>query len=355
MKSGQELINRASMSILQVLSGLEHREKSTKENIAKTQIQTCTTVLVHSNEYANWIFNSTHPTQGRRFMKAKDLLDQLMENVDSQLVIYEPRFATKVELARVHSSDYIDDVLNKHLTGQWSGPRPDLSALATLFAGGTLVALDSLLTGKAKTAIHFPGAKHHAQYDYSSGFCVFADFALAADIATKDFQRKVAILDFDAHHGDGTENLTADNPNVLTFSIHEKGIFPGTGNTSIPEKYVFNYPLGDNAGEGEAEKGDEALLRGVKQFCHLAEDFNADLLFIAAGADGHSEDPLSSLQFTIAGYQAAGKYLREKFPDTPILIGGAGGYLPDTRTPEVWSVFSREILQSNHSQKEQLL
>jgi acetoin utilization deacetylase AcuC-like enzyme len=173
-------------------------------------------------------------------MKAKELLEQYMENTASSILLSEPRSATRTELSRIHSSDYIDDVLDKHVTGQWSGARPDLSELAALFAGGTLVALDSLLAGKAKTAIHFPGAKHHAQYDYSSGFCVFADFALAADIATKDFSRKVAILDFDAHHGDGTENLTAENPNVLTFSIHEKGIFPGTGNTSSPDNCVYN-------------------------------------------------------------------------------------------------------------------
>ena len=258
----------------------------------------------------------------------------------------EPRLATKAELSRVHSPQYIDEVLENHLTGQWAAARQDLSQLAALFAGGTLVALDSLLTGKAKTAIHFPGAKHHAQYDYSSGFCVFADFAIAADVATKDFSKRVAILDFDAHHGDGTENLTGDNPDVLSFSIHEKGIFPGTGNSSFPEKFVYNFPLGDEDGEGDIGKGDETVLKGVAEFCRLADEFNVDLIFIAAGADGHAEDPLSSLQFTIAGYIAVAKYLRRQFPNTPILIGGAGGYLPDTRTPEVWSIFAHTLATS---------
>jgi acetoin utilization protein AcuC len=270
-----------------------------------------------------------------------------MADINTPLTIVEPRLATRAELSRVHSSEYIDEVLENHVTGQWAGARPDLSELAALFAGGTLVALDSLLAGKAKTAIHFPGAKHHAQYDYSSGFCVFADFALAADIATKDFSKKVAILDFDAHHGDGTENLTAENPNVLTYSIHEKGIFPGTGNSSIPEKFVYNYPLGDEGDEGDIEKGDEALLNGVAEFGRLADEFNADLIFVAAGADGHSEDPLSSLQFTISGYEAVAKYLRKQFPNAPILVGGAGGYLPDSRTPEVWAQFAGLLTPSS--------
>ena len=97
-----------------------------------------------------------------------------------------------------------------------------------------MVALESLLNNEADLAIHLPGAKHHAQYDHSSGFCVFNDFAIAADIATKDHGLKVAIIDIDAHHGDGVENLTRENPSVLTFSIHESGIFPGTGNSDEP-------------------------------------------------------------------------------------------------------------------------
>ena len=296
------------------------------------------TYLIHSNQYANWVFDPTHPTQGRRFINAKNFLAEQMAGTNSQLVIVEPRSATRAELNRVHSSEYIDEVLESHTTGQWTGVRPDLSVLAALFAGGTLVALDALLTGKAKTAIHFPGAKHHAQYDYSSGFCIFADFALAADIATKDFSKKVAILDFDAHHGDGTENLTANNVNVMSFSIHEKGVFPGTGLRDEPENYIYNAPLDSSTG-----KGDGALLTAVERFIGLSRDFGADLLFIAAGADGHAEDPLSSLQFSLDGCREVASRIRCAFPEVPILVGGAGGYLPDSRTPEVWSGFAHQI------------
>ena len=272
-------------------------------------------------------------------MNAKKLLTDSLSVKNIELNIVEPRLATQDELLRVHSSRYISEVLNDHKSGQWAGERPDLSNLAALFAGGTLVALDALLTGETNTAIHFPGAKHHAQYDYSSGFCVFADFALAAEIATKDHGKKVAILDIDAHHGDGTENLTAENPNVLTFSIHEKGIFPGTGNESEPSKLVYNYPLGSKDTAQNRNKDDQALIDGVTEFCRLADQFQPDLLFIACGADGHAEDPLSSLMFTLEGYSDAAKLIRSIFPLLPILVGGAGGYLPDSRTPEVWANF----------------
>jgi acetoin utilization protein AcuC len=293
--------------------------------------------LVHADEYKNWIFDATHPTQGRRFNNARDLFITSAKKERIDVVEVLPRKATEAQLLRVHTPAYIDAVLNQHLSTEWDGERPDLASLASLFVGGTLTALDALLTGKTQLAINFPGAKHHAQSDHSSGFCVFADFALAADIATKNYGKKVAILDIDAHHGDGTENLTADNLNVLTFSIHQEGIFPGTGNKSYPEKNVYNYPLGSDYPDGNTNKDDRALMSGVEKFCDLAKEFSPDLLFIACGADGHKEDPLTSLEYSVDGYIAVVKRLKERFPDLPVLLGGAGGYLPDTRTPEIWA------------------
>ena len=318
-----------------------------EEDTAKTQYPAITTVLVHSDQYANWIFDPTHPTQGRRFIKARNQFVELMKHDAALFTEVEPRLATRAELERVHAPSYTDEVLNNHLSGQWLGKRADLAILASTFVGGTLVALDALLNKKALTAIHFPGSKHHAQYDYSSGFCIFNDFAIAADIATKDYGLRVAILDIDAHHGDGVENLTADNPMVLTYSIHEKGIFPGTGNESDPDRNIYNYPLVPKDARADSPgKGNEALEEGVTHFIHLLDAFKADLIFITCGADGHKEDPLSSLEYSVEGYAAIAKLLRRHYPDVPMLLGGAGGYLPDTRTPEVWSKFSKEITGS---------
>ena len=314
--------------------------KLNKENTAKTSY------LIHSDQYANWVFDPTHPTQGRRFINAQHQFLELMTNSHQEVVQIQPRIATTAELARVHSPEYLKEVLVEHCSAQWRGPSPDLSELVALFAGGTLTALELLLRGITNTSIHFPGAKHHAQYDHSSGFCIFADFALAADIATKEHGKKVAILDIDAHHGDGTENLTADNPQVLTYSIHEKGIFPGTGNEDQADKNVYNYPLGSYESERKLGKGDSALHDGVREFLHHLEDFSPDLIFIACGADGHKEDPLSSLEYSVDGYAKVAKMLRSSYPNLPMLMGGAGGYLPDTRTPEVWASFAQLISQT---------
>jgi acetoin utilization protein AcuC len=291
--------------------------------------------LIHSDEYKNWIFDPSHPTQGRRFNNARDLFITSAKKEGIGVVEILPRLATEAELLRVHTPAYIDEVVNQYISTEWDGQRADLANLAFLFVGGTLTALDALLTNKTKLAIHFPGAKHHAQSDHSSGFCIFNDFAIAADIASKDHGKNIIIIDIDAHHGDGVENLTADNPKVLTFSVHQGGIFPGTGNESESGRF-YNIPL-------ESGAGDKQLLDAIEEFISVIGardriwDWQPDLLFVTCGADGHSEDPLTSLEYSVDGYIAVAKRLKERFPDLPILLGGAGGYLPDTRTPEIWS------------------
>jgi len=288
--------------------------------------------IVHTPDYANWFFSDDHPTQGRRFVNG-------FKAIATDHRILEPRLATAAELSRVHSEGYINRVTREYLSSEWRGPREDLARFATLFAGGTLVALDALLDGSADLAIHLPGAKHHGQYDHSSGFCVFNDFALAADIATKDHGLRVAIIDIDAHHGDGVENLTRENPDVLTFSIHEQGIFPGTGLKNEIEKNVYNFPLT----AATTGLGDSALLTGINTFIPIAQAFDPDLLFVTSGADGLANDPLTHLQYTVDGYRAAARLLAQSFPLTLKLMGGAGGYLPDDGTPAVWAAVAGEL------------
>ena len=297
--------------------------------------------LVTSPQYSNWVFDPNHPTQGRRFINARNLLMEIVSERGGIVEELEPRPASVGELERIHSPEYVEKVLKHHLSGEWSGPREDLSHLAALFAGGTLEALQVLLDGKSKLAVHFAGAKHHAQFDRSSGFCVFNDFALAAEIATKDHGLNVLVLDIDAHHGDGVEFLLGENHKAVTHSIHQRGIFPGTGDESERGNF-YNFPL--NAGAT-----DKQLLTSVDSFIEIVGareriwDWTPDLLFIACGADGHEEDPLTGLEYSVEGYVEVARKLRSRFPDLPILLGGAGGYLPDTRTPEIWASFVFEL------------
>jgi acetoin utilization protein AcuC len=136
-------------------------------------------------------------------------------------------------------------------------------------------------------------------------------------------------LDIDAHHGDGTEALLAENPQVLTFSVHDSSIFPGTGFHDDPGNHVFNRPLAPRSGDHE-------LLDAVADFITTADSFAPDMLLMAMGADGLDGDPLSTLQYSFEGLAEAVRTVRQHFPDTPLLLGGAGGYRPDDATPQAW-------------------
>ena len=300
--------------------------------------------LVHSDEYVGWVFDQHHPTQGRRFTNAAKRLRELAPQSGVELVEIESDFFPSFDqLTTVHTLEHIERTLLDGQSGEWAGTRRDLGKLALRMAGGTILAADALLQGRAHTAVHFAGAKHHAMADRSSGFCVFNDFALAARYVfaskreiysplTKSMRRvrRIAIFDMDAHHGDGTEKLLQDSMRVFTMSVHDSSIFPGTGNYDEPDFHVFNRPLPAGAGDRELDSA-------VSDFALFAERFMPDMIFVAMGADGHETDPLSSLNYTIEGMTQAVRDIRRAFPEVPILLGGAGGYQPDDVTPEVWA------------------
>lgn len=301
-------------------------------------------VLVHSPAYAQWVFSDNHPTQGRRFTLAREEL--LARAPEAGVHVFEldsDHFPSMDELRYAHSQQYVEQVLLDGCSGEWDGVRRDLATLALRMAGGTMVAAEALLSGHAHTAVHFAGAKHHAQWERSSGFCVFNDLVITARhilngdrtvfspiLGRRVPVRRIAILDIDAHHGDGTEALLRDDRRVFTFSVHDRSIFPGTGHHDNEALHVFNRPL-------DAGSGDEALESAIEDFVLFAERFSPDLIFIAMGADGHAEDPLSTLQYSEEGMERAVRLVRRGFRETPILLGGAGGYRPDDITPRVWT------------------
>jgi acetoin utilization protein AcuC len=290
-------------------------------------------ILVHSDAYAGWVFSDSHPTQGRRFDNARERLLELAASNDIKtLEIESDYFPERALLERVHSSGYVSSVLEGGECGEWSGERHDLGNIAHRMVGGTILAADALIKGKTRTAVHFPGAKHHAQRDHSSGFCVFADLAITAKYLLDGVSgvRRISIIDIDAHHGDGTEALLRDDPRVQTMSVHDRTIFPGTGHADDADREVFNEALPYGSGNSQ-------LTAAVARFIGEVQRFAPDLLMLALGADGHDTDPLSTLTYSIDGMVDTVRKIREAFPELPILIGGAGGYQPDNVTPEVWA------------------
>jgi acetoin utilization protein AcuC len=204
---------------------------------------------------------------------------------------------------------------------------------------------EKILSGEAQVAFNPQGAKHHAQYDHSSGFCVFNDMALVAKLFMAA-GLKPMYIDWDAHHGDGVENILRAYPNLVTASIHQGGIFPGTGLTSEPENGAYNIPLSN--GDGDIE-----FLDAMQDIELLADEIQPDVILLATGADAHHSDPLSGLNFDYPGYRAAAKIVGEianKHAKGRVLIGGAGGYQPLTHTPQVWAQVVAQVYSTVNSE-----
>lgn len=249
------------------------------------------------------------------------------------------RNADKRRLKEIHDPKYVDAMFD----GTYSAhPGEQGSLVAPMMFAGTRALVQAMENAGMPSEVFFnpQGAKHHAAYSHSSGFCAFNDMAWAAKHFT-DQGLKVAYLDWDAHHGDGVEDLTRKNKNVMTVSIHQGGIFPGTGLHSKPHAGVWNFPL-------EAGDGDWELTDAVDQALVLIEDFEPDVLLMAIGADGHESDPLANLKFTVEGFgqvaEMVGEYVREA--GIPVLVGGAGGYQPFSYVPLIWA----EVIMSLNAQ-----
>lgn len=305
-----------------------------------------TITIGYSPFYLKWTGSHASP---QRAAIALAHLQARADDEQFELSVIQPSSAKfnldqdRKRLKEIHDPSYIDSLY----AGTYPGHPGEQGFVAALMFAGTRCLVQKIdasaeETGRMTPGVYFnpQGAKHHAAYAHSSGFCAINDMAWAAHHFT-DKGLRVAYLDWDAHHGDGVEDLTRDNKNVLTASIHQWGIFPMTGRRSRPSKNVFNYPL--SRGDGDAE-----LVESVEDALELIADFEPDVLLMAIGADGHESDPLAGLNFTVNGFTEAasmvGKFLAER--QIPVLIGGAGGYQPFTYVPLVWA----EVVATIHEE-----
>ena len=287
--------------------------------------------VAYDDIYLDWQLGSgdgSHPTNPIRAKLALEFL----ENFDPVVITPSASEFDRDLLSHVHSGEYISKVLDIGHSGEWYPDQPHLGAVALEMAAGTIRLYEKILSGEAQVAFNPQGAKHHAQYDHSSGFCVFNDMALVAKLFMAA-GLKPMYIDWDAHHGDGVENLLLAYPDIVTASIHQGGIFPGTGLASKPENGAYNFPL--SGGDDDTE-----FLDAMQEIELLADEVKPDVILLATGADAHHSDPLSSLNFDYPGYRAAAQIIgniANKHAKGRVLIGGAGGYQPLTHTPQVWA------------------
>lgn len=200
---------------------------------------------------------------------------------------------------------------------------------ALLAAGGVIACTHAVINGDAGNAfalVRPPG--HHAEPDRAMGFCIFNNIAIAAREALEHGMERVMVIDYDAHHGNGTQAACMDNERFGFISTHQWGIYPGTGwINDAPDAMgrLVNVPL-------HARAGDETYARVADEiFKPVVEKFRPQMLFISAGFDAHWNDPITSLGLSTQGYYNISKKLidiAEEYCNNRIVFVLEGGYDP---------------------------
>jgi acetoin utilization deacetylase AcuC-like enzyme len=269
--------------------------------------------LVYSDEYLKHD-TGNHPESSKRLEAILSLLEE--KNVLKYLTFINPRKADLREIEYIHSPSYFQEVrkICQEGGGFLDSDTPVSSEsfeVALLAAGGVFSAIDRVVDGldSAFCLIRPPG--HHALREKGMGFCVFNNVALGAKYGKDEHRlKKVLIIDWDVHHGNGTQEAFYRDPSVLYFSLHCYPHYPGTGNIKeIGEGegkgYTVNIPLSPGCGDSDYIYIFEEILLPI------TKEFKPDITFISAGFDAHRDDPLGGMNLTSQGYGALTSLVKE--------------------------------------------
>jgi len=273
-----------------------------------------------------------HPESPERLSVTFDLLDE--KGVLDDAVIVEPREATAEELYAVHTKEHVNRVISTKGTAfRFDGDTatsPESVEAALLAAGGTIKLTEDVVSGKLKNGfalIRPPG--HHAEPNHSMGFCIFNNIAVAAKYAIDKLGlERVLVVDWDIHHGNGTQWIFYKEPSVLYFSTHLYPYYPGTGAFSEEgdddgRGYTVNVPLVSRMGDADYQEIFKSIL------VPIADEFKPQLVMVSAGYDIADGDPLGSMRVTPDGFALMTSIIMdiaEKHCGGKVVMALEGGY-----------------------------
>lgn len=275
--------------------------------------------IVHDPRYQLHDTGKMHPESPERLRAIERMLDT--EELRSRLVEIPARSAVSEDILLVHDKEHYDEVARSselpgvYLDGDtFASPRSFEAAM--LAAGGVLEATDRVLEGEVERSfamVRPPG--HHAEREYAMGFCLFNNIGIAAEhLVRRRHLKRVAVVDFDVHHGNATQHMFYDRSEVFYFSTHRYPFYPGTG--SEDEKgsgagagYTLNLPL-------RAGADDEAYrLAFERQLLPTLKAYRPEILLVSAGFDAHLRDPLGGMSVTDAGFRYMAEALEKVAED----------------------------------------
>jgi len=274
-----------------------------------------------------------HPENAQRLVSIVSHLEET--GLRQRLTPISPRPATKEELALVHRERYIAQIEEMaRRGGGWLDMDTVMSAdsyeAALRAAGGVLSATDAVIKGEVDSAfalVRPPG--HHATPSQGMGFCLFNNIAIAAKYALTRYKLKtVLIIDFDVHHGNGTQDAFADDPQVVYISTHQYPHYPGTGAVSETGRgpaqgTTVNIPLPAGSGDGEYQQAFEEIIIPVTR------RFGPELILVSAGYDAHWADQLAMMQVSTSGFARMVRIIQElanELSQGRLVLSLEGGY-----------------------------
>lgn len=293
----------------------------------------CDTVgLVQDERYQLHDTGYNHPENSNRLIA----IENALQHVDFSILKIPPRFAIKDELLLAHTGEYIDiveqDVKSgkSHLSTGDTEICPASFDIAKLAVGGVLNACDAVMHNQVDCvfcAVRPPG--HHAESNKGIGFCIFNNAAIAARYLQNKYGLKhILIVDWDFHHGNGTQQIFYADNNVLYFSVHAEHEYPGTGwETQQGEGAGKGYTINVNLAAGCSDK--EILTAMTDRLLPQVETFAPEFIIISAGFDCLEHDLLGTFKITASGIVAMTKIVKgiaEKYADGRIVSVLEGGY-----------------------------